>query len=51
VGFEVPDVFVVGYGIDFAGAYRNLPDIHALMPEGDRQPSLPTSSQRTGEDM
>ena len=30
VGFEVPDVFVVGYGIDFAGAYRNLPDIYAL---------------------
>ena len=33
VGFEVPDVFVVGYGIDFAGAYRNLPDIRALEPE------------------
>ena len=33
VGFEVPDVFVVGYGIDFAGAYRNLPDIHALDSE------------------
>jgi hypoxanthine phosphoribosyltransferase len=33
VGFEVPDVFVVGYGIDFAGAYRNLPDIHALKSE------------------
>jgi len=30
VGFEVPDVFVVGYGIDFAGAHRNLPDILAL---------------------
>jgi hypoxanthine phosphoribosyltransferase len=51
VGFEVPDVFVVGYGIDFAGAYRNLPDIHALQQEGDGHPSLPTSSQRTGEDM
>jgi hypoxanthine phosphoribosyltransferase len=33
VGFEVPDVFVLGYGLDFAGAYRNLPDIHALEPE------------------
>jgi hypoxanthine phosphoribosyltransferase len=32
-GFEVPDVFVVGYGIDYAGAYRNLPDIYALGPE------------------
>ena len=32
VGFEVPDEFVVGYGIDYAGAYRNLSDIHALAP-------------------
>jgi len=30
VRFEVPDVFVVGYGIDYAGAHRNLPDILAL---------------------
>jgi hypoxanthine phosphoribosyltransferase len=29
-GFEVPDVFVVGYGIDYAGRYRNLPDICAI---------------------
>ena len=51
VGFEVPDVFVVGYGIDLAGAYRNLPDIHALQPEAAHgQPSLLTSFQRTGED-
>jgi hypoxanthine phosphoribosyltransferase len=33
LGFDVPDEFVVGYGIDYAGAYRNLPDIHALSPE------------------
>ncbi len=33
LGFEVPDVFVVGYGIDYAGAYRNLPDIRALESE------------------
>src|SRR3712207_3531433 len=26
LGFEVPDEFVVGYGLDYAGAYRNLPD-------------------------
>jgi hypoxanthine phosphoribosyltransferase len=32
VGFEVPDVFVVGYGIDYDGSYRNLRDIHALEP-------------------
>jgi len=35
VGFEVPDVFVVGYGIDYAGAHRNLPDILALELEDD----------------
>jgi hypoxanthine phosphoribosyltransferase len=33
LGFEVPDEFVIGYGIDYAGAYRNLPDIHALKEE------------------
>ncbi|QIN79667.1 hypoxanthine phosphoribosyltransferase [Rubrobacter marinus] len=36
VGFEVPDVFVVGYGIDYAGSYRNLPEIRALEPEAAR---------------
>lgn len=30
VGFEVPDKFVVGYGLDFDGLYRNLPCICAL---------------------
>ena len=30
LGFEVPDEFVVGYGLDYAGAYRNLRDIRAL---------------------
>ncbi len=29
-GFDVPDVFVVGYGLDYRGAYRNLRDVHAL---------------------
>lgn len=33
LGFEVPDEFVVGYGIDYAGAYRNLPDVCVLKPE------------------
>lgn len=33
VGFEVPDVFVVGYGLDFAEHYRGLGDIVTLKPE------------------
>jgi hypoxanthine phosphoribosyltransferase len=30
VGFQIPDEFVVGYGLDFAGLYRNLKDICVL---------------------
>jgi hypoxanthine phosphoribosyltransferase len=32
-GFEIPDKFVVGYGLDYAGRYRNLPFICVLKPE------------------
>ena len=31
VGFSIPNLFVIGYGMDFAERYRNLPDI-CLMP-------------------
>ena len=33
VGFTVPDEFVVGYGLDYADRYRNLPYIGVLKPE------------------
>lgn len=29
-GFVIPDRFVIGYGIDYAGLYRELPDLHSL---------------------
>jgi hypoxanthine phosphoribosyltransferase len=40
VGFEVPDVFVLGYGLDFAGRYRNLDllaaaDLATLVDDAD----------------
>ncbi len=31
VGFEIPDEFVVGYGLDYAERYRNLPDVCVLV--------------------
>jgi len=38
VGFEIPDVFVVGYGLDYNDAYRNLPFLAALEPEDVEPP-------------
>jgi hypoxanthine phosphoribosyltransferase len=32
-GFSIPDKFVVGYGLDYAEKYRNLPYIGVLKPE------------------
>jgi hypoxanthine phosphoribosyltransferase len=32
-GIEVPDEFIVGYGLDYAGKYRNLPDVCTLKKE------------------
>jgi hypoxanthine phosphoribosyltransferase len=33
VGFEIPDLFVVGYGLDFAERHRNLPFVGVLRPQ------------------
>jgi hypoxanthine phosphoribosyltransferase len=33
LGFEIPDHFVVGYGLDYASQYRNLPYVAVLNPE------------------
>lgn len=40
VGFTIPDVFVVGYGLDLAGRYRELPDVCVL--------AAPPGASRTG---
>ena len=33
IGFEIPDEFVVGYGLDYQGIYRNLPYIGVMEHE------------------
>jgi hypoxanthine phosphoribosyltransferase len=39
VGFQIPDFFVVGYGLDFAERYRNLPFVGVLHPQIYKQAS------------
>jgi hypoxanthine phosphoribosyltransferase len=46
VGFEVPDAFVVGYGLDYRQRYRNLPFIATLRPEVFGEDSRQSSGSR-----
>ncbi len=39
IGFDIPDEFVVGYGLDYNHYYRNLPDIAVLHPKVFTKPS------------
>jgi hypoxanthine phosphoribosyltransferase len=38
IGFEIPDLFVIGYGLDFAERYRNLPFVGVLHPHIYKEP-------------
>jgi hypoxanthine phosphoribosyltransferase len=41
IGFTIPDEFVVGYGLDYAGRYRNLPYVAVLDPRVYSIPETP----------
>jgi len=43
VGYECPDEFIVGYGMDFANHYRSLPFVGVLKPEAYEKPPPPRS--------
>jgi len=44
IGFEVPDRFIVGYGLDFAERFRHLPYIAAISPSEQENEPSPQSS-------
>jgi hypoxanthine phosphoribosyltransferase len=47
VGFEIPDFFVIGYGLDFAERYRNLPFVGVLHPHVYKQGQVTVTPTRT----
>ena len=49
VGFDIPDEFVVGYGLDYDGQYRNLPHIAALKSSGQAGSSAAPTATASGE--
>jgi hypoxanthine phosphoribosyltransferase len=48
VGFEIPNKFVIGYGLDYAEIYRNLPFVGVLKPEL-YSPEVAEESGETGD--
>ena len=47
LGFQIPDKFVVGYGLDFAERYRNLPFIAVVKSLEEAQLGLPMKTSST----
>jgi len=45
VGFEIPDYFVIGYGLDYAERYRNLPFVGVLHPHIYKETAPPAAKK------